>query len=147
MKNTLNIIIFQVNLNILRKNWRSGNYLSCFKKPVVKTLHNLQFDFRQTSLFSLSYQLCTNSHHFCFTLNTPAGQGGEDQLVFDRIIIIQAHSMADIVYDEPLKKDGFVFYVDSHLFTRCWEQPIVLIFHNKDDKNRIFIEEHHIMVS
>ncbi|XP_058980902.1 probable RNA helicase armi isoform X2 [Musca domestica] len=101
---------------------------------------------RQTSLFSLSYQLCTNSHHFCFTLNTPAGQGGEDQLVFDRIIIIQAHSMADIVYDEPLTKDGFVFYVDSHLFTRCWEQPIVLIFHNKDDKNRNFIEEHHIMV-
>lgn len=102
--------------------------------------------YSDASTFVMSYQLCKNSHHFCFQLETKV-----ENLIIEKIIIIQSRSMfyvnnMCVPYDMP--PSGYeYFYVDSHLFTMFVEQPIIVIYHRKDNEHVRYVEEHHFKVT
>lgn len=102
--------------------------------------------YSDASTFVMSYQLCKNSHHFCFQLETKV-----ENLIIEKIIIIQSRSMfyvnnMCVPYDMP--PSGYeYFYVDSHLFTMFVEQPTIVIYHRKDNEHVRYIEEHHFKVT
>ncbi|XP_073813654.1 uncharacterized protein isoform X2 [Musca autumnalis] len=115
--------------------------------------HNIESDFkyleilckRETPKFTLSYQLCSNTHHFCFTLkNTSTESRG--RFIIDKIILIKSNSMVHIFQQEIPVEDCIVFYVDSHLFPRYEEHAIVIICRYKNFENERLIEQHNIMV-
>ncbi|XP_073811815.1 putative helicase mov-10-B.2 [Musca autumnalis] len=112
-------------------------------KSEFKYLDNLSK--RETSKFSLSYQLCFNSRRFCFTLKTTSTET-DDPLIIDKIILITTKSMVYIFQDEIPVEDCIVFYANSHLFPRCEEHAIVVICRYKYFKNERLIEQHHIVV-
>ncbi|XP_061399349.1 uncharacterized protein LOC133335062 [Musca vetustissima] len=116
-------------------------------------IHNDESDFEyvkemsrfDSPIFKVNYQLCKNSHYFCFNLQTTS-----EDLIIERIIIVQSRSMfyvhnMRVPYAMPENKCE-QFYVDSHLFTMFVEQPIVVIAHLENDKNNRIIEEHHFML-
>ncbi|XP_073812312.1 uncharacterized protein [Musca autumnalis] len=115
-------------------------------------IHNDENDFEyvkqlsrfDSPIFNVNYQLCKNSHHFCFNLKTDT-----EDIIIERIIIVQSRSMfyvhnMRVPYPMP-ENNCEKFYVDSHLFTMFVEQPIVIIFHLAGNKNIRIIEEHHFM--
>uniref|UniRef100_A0A1I8Q9M8 C2H2-type domain-containing protein n=1 Tax=Stomoxys calcitrans TaxID=35570 RepID=A0A1I8Q9M8_STOCA len=102
-----------------------------------------QFD---SPIFTMTYRLCKNSHHFCFTIETD-----RFDLMIEKIIIVQSRSMfyvhnMRVPYAMPASRREN-FFVDSHLFTIFVEQPIILICHLASSKETIIIEEHHFMRS
>ncbi|XP_075170008.1 uncharacterized protein LOC142241985 [Haematobia irritans] len=117
-------------------------------------MHNDETDFEfskqlssfEKPIFTLSYRLCKDSHHFGFTIETET-----DDLIIEKIIIVQSRSMfyvhnMRVPYAMPENKCEH-FYVDSHLFTVFVEQPIILISHLANHKDTRIIEEHHFMRS
>ncbi|XP_075170009.1 uncharacterized protein LOC142241986 [Haematobia irritans] len=117
-------------------------------------IHNSENDFeflkeltmRQSPIFTVSYRLCQNSHHFAFMMKTM-----EKNLIIEKIIIVQSRSMfyvnnMNVPYAMP-HSGSEEFFIDSHLFTMFLEQPIIFICHLKNNNEERFIEEHHFMRS
>ncbi|XP_017129698.1 uncharacterized protein LOC108147578 [Drosophila elegans] len=94
-----------------------------------------------SSMLTLSYQTCVDSHYFGFTLKTE-----RKDLVVDKFIIVQSRQFY-YVYNArlPLKVPSsgeLVFFVDSHVFMILREQPIVIGFSSQGQR---FVEQHHFM--
>ncbi|KAH8300631.1 hypothetical protein KR018_000086, partial [Drosophila ironensis] len=94
-----------------------------------------------SSMVSLSYQTCVDSHYFGFTLKT-----NHLDLVVEKIVIVQLRQFYYVNNAlMPLKvtsKGELVFFVDSHVFMILREQPIVIGFTSGGKR---YVEQHHFM--
>ncbi|EDV56098.2 uncharacterized protein Dere_GG22453 [Drosophila erecta] len=94
-----------------------------------------------SSMVSLSYQNCVDSHYFGFTLKT-----FRSDLVVEKFIIVQLRQFYYVYGAQmPLhvpESGELVFFVDSHVFMILREQPIIIAFIIQGTR---YVEQHHFM--
>ncbi|XP_017473968.1 PREDICTED: putative helicase MOV-10 isoform X1 [Rhagoletis zephyria] len=93
-------------------------------------------------VFELSYNVCKNSHYFRFNLVSI-----RRNIVIEKLVIVQTRTFY-YVHNTRVpyalgadRKDHF--FVDCHLFRKGVVQPIVVVFHDKFNKQKRYVEQHH----
>ncbi|XP_069963997.1 putative helicase MOV-10 [Bactrocera oleae] len=96
-----------------------------------------------TPTFKLSYNICKNSHYFRFNLEST-----RPNIIIEKLIIVQTRTFyyvnnTRVPYSLGAEDRKDSFFVDSHLFRKGVEQPIVVVFHEESSKQVRNVEQHH----
>ncbi|CAD7012028.1 unnamed protein product [Ceratitis capitata] len=95
-----------------------------------------------TSIFKLSYNICKDSHYFRFNLAAV-----RPNIIIEKLVVVQTRTFYYVNNTRvpyALGEDcSDYFFVDSHLFRKGVVQPIVVVFHERSNKGKRVVEQHH----